>query len=309
MSNGVISLDAVSGNDTSGTEAETNDDAGFSELREACEAIGADADNAVERVKEDGGADEESLIATAREIADDDALWVALEQYRVMNDLHRIKQNHLLDSQREFTEWAAAFYGDTEDPDEGTYNHVQQNARSMGDEANLYYYKALFPEPSLAQYPAEQAVVWEERPDEDSHIYVTDDFAEAYSHLTLTIDGEERPVPPWDDASDGGSSEGGEGLDPRDFTVDGLKDEVRSRDFTDEEIEQLLEVEVATKDRKTAKRFLQDRLDSDDSDSSGKSAATIAGEVLAETGADVEPDIVKAMAENMSKQEILDTIN
>lgn len=343
MSNGIVSLDDISSNDGS-TESETSgaDDSGaddFAELREACEAIGADAENAIERVKSDDGTDEDSLVEMARELADDGALWSALEEYRAFNDQHRIKQNHLLDSDKEFTDWSGAFYGDSDDPEEGTYNAVQQQARDLG--GNLYYYKALFPEPDAEHFPSDTAVVWQERPDEDSHIYVTEEFIDAYGDFTLEIEGKERPVPPWNGASGSGGNASGSSGDwpdaiqqaadavgvnpsvidadlegypaPNGLTVDSLKD---LYDATDDYtvLSRALEIEKATKDRKTAKEYLEQRVeraepsdDTPDGDSEGKSNEAIAGEIAANTSVDLHPDTITEMLDNdMTRDEIVD---
>lgn len=310
MSNGIVSLDAISSNGGSGTESETNDGSSgseFAELREACEAIGADTENAIERVKSGDGADEESLVELARELADDDELWDALEEYRAFNDQHRLKQNHLLNSDKEFTDWSAAFYGDSDDPEEGTYNAVQQRARDMG--GNLYYYKALFPEPDAEHFPSDTAVVWQERPDEDSHIYVTEEYIEAYGDFTLEIAGKERPVPPWNGASESGSSGNDDYPDPNTLTVDSVKD-IYDTVQDQSVLEQALEIEKATKDRKTAKQYLErriERAESSDDESEGKSPEGVAGEIAANTSVDLHPDTIAEMVENgMTRDEIVD---
>lgn len=325
MSNGIISLDDISSNGGSTESKDSGSDSGasdaFAELREACEMVGADIENAIERVKSGDNVDEESLIETAQELADDDEMWEALETYRVFNDQHRIKQNHLLNSDKEFTDWSGAFYGDSDDPSEGTYNWAQQQSRDNG--GNLYYYKALFPEPDMEHYPSEQAIVWQERPDEDSHIYVTEGYVEQYGDFTLEIEGKERPVPPWDgldtsgSTSDSGSATADGALEgfpePNTLTVDAVKDAYDSvSDVT--VLEQALEIEKATKDRKTAKEYLERRVDdadaeSDDSDDSDdeKSPQAIAGEIAANTSVDLHPDTITEMLENdMTRDEIVD---
>jgi hypothetical protein len=265
MSNGIISLDDISGNDGS-TDAQTSgsddSDSGsdFAALESACDPIGADFENAKDAVKHRDGITEDDLIELAEKLAEDDDLWNLMEEYRTWNDQKRMILFHFRSHEKEFTNFAGAFWGDSENPDEGTYNHVEDRARDS--DGNLYYYKALFPEPHMEHYPSDNAVVWQERPDEDSHIYVTAQFVDEYSDYQLEIDGQERPVPPWDGASTGtGGDSGGSGdqFDPREYTISELEEELDQ--FDADELEAILEVEKETKNRKGAKSALRDAID------------------------------------------------
>jgi hypothetical protein len=273
MTDGIISLDDISGNDGS-TDAATSgsDDSGsdFAALESACDPIGADFENAKDAVKHRDGITEDDLIELAEKLAESDELWEMMEEYRTWNDQKRILVNHLRNHDKEFTDWSGAFFGDSSDPAEGTYNDVQQRARDS--DGNLYYYKALFPEPHMEHYPSDNAVVWQERPDEDSHIYVTAQYIEEYGGFQAEIDGQERPVPPWNGASAGSSgNSGGSGgqFDPREYTIKELEGELDQ--FDADELEAILEVEKETKNRKGAKSALRDAIDAreeaDDSES------------------------------------------
>lgn len=318
MSN-IVSLDDISSNDgsTESKDSDTSGDDPFAELREACEAIGADVENAIERVKSGDGADEESLIEMARELADDDEMWEALETYRAFSDQDRINKFFLRSHDKEFTDWTGAFYGNADDPSEGTYNWAQQQSRDAG--GNLYYYKALFPEPDIEHYPSEKAVLWMERPDDDAHIYVTQEYIEEYGDFQVEIEGKERPVPPWNDLDTSGDSSSSasdttDAIDPRDMTNDEVRDTVG--DLSVDELEQLLEVEKATKDRKGAKRAIHDELDardsddsSDDDESEDESPQAVAGRLFSEHNLDVHPDAIASMLQGgMTEEEVVEKL-
>jgi len=325
---GVISLDEISGTDDGSTDSENDDDA-FSELRDVCEPIGADVEHAIEAAKNDDGAPEEKLIETAREIYDDDELWVFLETYRSMNGPRRILENYMRGHEKEFTGFADAFWGDTSDPDEGTYNYVQQQVRGHDSTANLYFYKCLFPEPDAEHFPGEPAV-WEERPDDDSHIYVTREWMDTYSDYTLEINGKERPFPPWDaiagEAGDGDNNTepGGDVLDPREMTVDDIKDALDERDLSMDELKQLKEAESATENRVTALQAIRRAIadirtgesepdETDDGTESGESPEAIAGKVLSRLSDENEaahPEVVMAMArDGKNAEEIVNILS
>ena len=325
MSN-VISLDEISGTDSESTDSEsTNGDGAFSELRDACNTVGGSVDVAIDRAKNDDSVTEGDLIDTANEIHNSSELWVALENYRLMVDQSRIIKNYLRGHDKEFTGFASAFWGDTENPSEGTFNHVQQQVRGHDGTANLYYYKTLFPEPH-AEHVGSEPVVWEERPDEDSHIYVTEEWLDSYADYTLELAGEERVVPPWDsvagEATDGDNNNtepDGDVLDPREMTVAEIKTALDERALSMDELKQLQEAEEATKDRVTALQAIRraradirtgeaepddadgySEAESDSNDEpSGDSAEAIAGTVLSrlsDANEAAHPEVVMAMA-------------
>lgn len=57
-------------------------------------------------------------------------------------------------------------------------------------------------------------------------------------------------------------------------TVAELKDYVRENDFSDEQLEQIINAESASKDRKTAKKFLRNQMDKEEKSTSGKEKAS-----------------------------------
>lgn len=225
-------------------------------LRETCEEIGADYEHAQDYVDVHGGKDD--LIEFAERVAEDDELVEQMERYRRWNDQHRIRRRHLHNVDGSFEAWTTQFYGDTDDPEPETYNGVQKASRAM--DGNLIYYRALFPEPQ-EQYWNGEAVLWEDMgelghkdDEQDSHIYVDEDFVEEYSSFTVDVNGEAKPRPPTDEeiqrmqggrdadaaASSSNDTQSGLPFDPADYTVDGLRDKLTAKPgdhYTVEEIE------------------------------------------------------------------------
>lgn len=276
---GVISLDNISSTteEQSGNNADSNSDqelegdAGVEDLREACELVGADFDHVLTRVMNDSSLDAKDLINFMQNLSNDDELWESQEQYRCYSDIHRIKTFHLQSRDEDRTKWSQAFYGDSDDPSEGTYNWYQQRSRDLN--GNLYWYRAIFPEPVEEHFPG-NPVVWQERPDDDTDIFVTEEFMEEYEPYAIEIDGEMRPVPPTDEQAGSGSSPSdSDAIDPREMTVDEIKDSLT--DLSESELEQLLEVEEATKDRKTAKEAIRREIESSESDESDDDEETV----------------------------------
>lgn len=319
--NGVLSLDdfSSSGNDSS-TDSETtsgDDDS----LKAVCEEIGADYDHASEYVDVHGSKDD--LVDFARELQDDDELWAVQEEYRQGNDIHRIVRNYLRGHELEFTAYTQGsgdnpgFYGDTDDPEPGTYNHVQDKSREMG--GNLAMYRALFPEP-VTEHWDDDAVCWHEfdslqyssdRSEQtDSHIYVPASFVEEYNDFTIEVAGEQKPRPPANEelgvANDGGSSGSNLPFDPTEFTIAELEDELESVDYDVDQLEVALEAEKSKNPRKGAKRVLRDEIDAmEESDTSG---AEQAGEMHGKGEAtDISPEKIKELTEQgWTKEEIIE---
>ena len=333
MSN-VISLDEISGTDSENSDDNSEADA-FAELREAVETVGGDVEHVIESVKNDDSVTEQKLLDTAREIHDDEQLWVDLESYRSMNGPRRILENYFRGHDKEFTGYADAFWGDTENPSEGTYNYIQQKCRDRDVTANLYFYKYLFPEPDAEHFPGEP-VVWEKRPDDDSHIYVTQEWIDTYSDYTLELNGEERVVPPWDsvagDANSNSTEPDGDVLDPREMTVAEIKTALDERALSMDELKQLQDAEEATEDRVTALQAIRraradirtDEAEPEDADGyssaeeaesddtgSGDSPEAIAGKVLSRLSDENEaahPEVVMAMARDGKSEDEIVTI-
>jgi hypothetical protein len=244
MSDGVLSLDDfdTSGNGDASTDAETNDDDSepeTDELREICEAIGADFDHA-EAYLDNNSVERETLVDFAELLRDNAELTELLEEYRMLNDKYRILQIYLLNADAEYTRWADRFYygdGDNDNPGDGSYNDVQYRVRNESD-GNLIWYKALFPEPQAEYYPGDP-VLWGERPDDDTHIYVSDSFVEQYldAGCTMVVDGDTKPRPPsdseleamGDDTQESGGQENpdeGDAFDPTQYSISELRDRV-----------------------------------------------------------------------------------
>jgi hypothetical protein len=213
MSDGVLSLDSVmeSGNGSDVSSGNNSDsDSDDSALKSAVEAIGGNVDHALDYVQEHGN--EDDLIEFAGSLASDEDLWQQQEEYRRMNDVHRIIRNWLRSADPEFTVYTGEFYGDSDDPEPGCYNHEQQKSREMG--GNLMWYRAIFPEP-VTEYWDSDPVLWYEfdsvgysDADQDSHIYVTQDFVKSYSPFAREIDGSERPCPPSNDQLENSTTDG-----------------------------------------------------------------------------------------------------
>lgn len=324
MTNGVLSLDDVqaSSNDTGSTESETNNgDSSTSELQQACEAIGADFDHASEYVSEHGK--EDDLVEFARRLANDAELHATMAEYRRGNGVNRIIQNHLRGADADFTVYTGAFYGDSDDPEPGTYNDVQQRAREM--DGNLMFYQALFPEP-CEEYWDSEPVLWQEFDTigygddlQDTHIFVTREFVEEYSgRNSITVNGEEKPVPPSDEmlSNDGGSSGSASvdaPFDPEGFTNDGVENKLDTNDYSLDQLNGLLQAEKAGDNRKGAKNAIRDAIDAaeqtasgGDSDS-GASAAQAAGEMTGSAGDSIPPEKVEELMDNgWTKDEIIE---
>lgn len=334
--------DLVNGsNDSSSTDSDSSADSAPStvdELRGACEAIGADHESAQRYVDENGSKDD--LIDFAERLADDDDLWRIQEEYRRLNDIHRIRRAYLYDVadrlDASFSTWSSAFYGDSDDPSEGTYNAIQQKSRSEG--GNLAYYKALFPEP-VERFWDSEPVLYTERPGDDSHIYVSAKWVDEYSDFTFEYDGETLIRPPTDEEIDqmaGSGSDSNSSSDtsgdapfaPGTYTVDGLRDALGTNpgeEYSVSELEALLEAEESGEDRKTAKKAIRGALNqARDSQSNGQqtldesgsspggskeSPAARAGRLLAEHGIDTHPDAVTAMLENgMTEEQVVEAL-
>lgn len=328
MSNGVISLDAAqaSSNDGSTTSDQTSDSDDAAELRDVCEMIGADYDHATAYVDKHGN--KSDLIDFAQQLAGDDELWATQEQYRRMNDIHRIIRNHLRPHDLDFTTYTGAFYGNSDDPEPGTYNHVQQKSREA--DGNLMFYRALFPEP-VTDYWDSDAVLWQEfdslgynDDEQDSHIYVTADFVDEYGNFTVEVNGQEKPRPPANsEVGDGGGASSGSDsssenliLDPAEYTVEGLRDELQeylNSGAPAEDFARVLEAEEGEKDRKTAKKAIKgakNEADSrDDAEQQDISEAAAAGDVNSKPGVDIDPEEVKEYMEmGWSKDEIIELL-
>lgn len=326
--NGTLSLDDLntSGNDDSNsTENNSGANSGSDDLREVCDELGADYEHACEYVDVHGKKDD--LVEFARALIENDDLRSLHENYRVGNDIHRIILNWLRNDSGDFTPYTGAFYGDSDDPADGTYNAIQQSVRAE-EHGNLIFYRALFPEP-VAEYWDSEPVLWHEfdalqystDQDEqvDSHIYVTREWAEEYSDFTITVDGQDRPRPPnASELGNGGSNSGSASandslpFDPSDFTNAALEEELDTVDYSVEQLDAALQAEKDDKDRKGAKNALRDAKDvaeqsggSSDGDSADSPAAK-AGEMMAE-GHAIEPDKVKElMNEGWTKDEIIE---
>lgn len=258
---GVIDLNDVQGTD-SGTSGSDSDDGGdHGDLKEAVESVGGDFEHAKLYV-EQTDQDPEVLIDFIAGLDDD--LMQLHETYRQSSDIKRIDLNWLRnDDGRSYSAYRGAFYGDSDDPAEGTHNAIAQQARA-NDAANLMWYRAVFPEPQTDFWDSD-AVRWHEFDDigyddgeQDSHIYVTRDFVEEYGDFTIEVDGEERPRPPTDSEIGGASSSSDAPIDPSDFTVEELRDEVQEGigSWSESDFEAVLEAEEGSKDRTTAKKAI-----------------------------------------------------
>jgi hypothetical protein len=309
---------------------------------EAVEAIGGDVEHAQAYVDEHGR--KSDLAEFADRLAESGDLMAVHEEYRRMNDIHRIIKKWLRSAEQEYTGYTGKFYGDSDDPEPGTYNAVQQKSREM--DGNLMFYRAIFPEPQTAYWDSDP-VLWFEFPEigytgdkQDSHVYVTADFAEQYSEFAIEIDGRNRPVPPANsdledgssgasgsaqDASDAGTVE----FDPAEYTIPELEEALQSREFTEADLDALLDLEKSGQARKGAKNAIRDEIDAleaDDGDSGNstgtsknatqesgdgeteaeQSGAATAGEMTAE-GESIPPEKVMELTEQgWTKEEIIE---
>lgn len=311
--------DLMGSNDSSSSDAKsTSDNQTKIQLDPVFEEIGADEDRVRRFIDEQGKSDE--ITNLAKELADSDELFELMEEYRRYVDLKRILQGYLYDADGDFSAFADEFWGDTDDPEPETFNFVQQKARdSVG---NLYYYKQMFPEPVEEHWEGE-AVLWTERPDDDSDIYVTEQFVENFSDFTMEVDGREVPRPPT--ASELAEMDGGDSgseqsvpIDTTEHTIPELEDAIEDAmpGLSVEQTENLLKHEKANKDRKGAKEAIHAAIDAaekladesdgvDESDESGDgfSVGELAGELRE------DPDVIRGMrSKGLSESEIRDIL-
>lgn len=233
-----------SSNDTTnnggaGDDESESDDA----LIDAVESVGGDVDQVREYIDANGAKDK---FMSYIESLDDDKIAQG-EKYRRWNDQSRIRKNWLYNVDGSFSVWATSFYGDSSDPEPDTYNGVQQESRDeMG--VNLMFHKALFPEPVEEHWPGEPVLYHEfaERGygdgEQDTDIYVTQEFVEEYSDFTVEIGGEAKPRPPTDDEIDAMDNGGASASETTPVADDGyrsmdhdeLKQEARDRGIADD---------------------------------------------------------------------------
>lgn len=281
---GVISLDDVQSTDSGTSSSDSGSDSSadeYGDLEEAVESVGGDFEHAKLYVEQTNN-EPEVLIEFAEGL--NDGLMQLHETYRQSSDRKRIDMNWLRnDDERDYGKWRGAFYGDSDGSDDGTHNAIAQEVRDH-ENGNLFWYRAIFPEPQTEFWDSD-AVLWYEFDsigyedgDQDSHIYVTRDFAEQYSDFTIEVDGEARPRPPanseMDQLGDSSSDSSDLMLDPRDFTVEELRDELQAElheGWSSTAFEEVLEAEKAGKDRTTAKKAIRGAMNeaaSQESDSS-----------------------------------------
>lgn len=304
--------DLMGSTDSSNDAESTSDNQTKIQLDPVFENIGADEDRVCDFIDEQGKSDE--ITNLAKELADDDGLFELMEEYRRYVDLKRILQGYLYDADGDFSAFADEFWGDTDDPEPETFNFVQQKARdSVG---NLYYYKQMFPEPVEEHWEGE-AVLWTEREDDDSHIYVTESFVENFTDFTMEVNGEEVPRPPTASELaelDGGSqseTEQSVPIDTTEHTIPELEDAIEDAmpGLSVEQTENLLVHEKANKDRKGAKeaigaaieaaKQLADDSDASESSGDGFSVGELAGELRE------DPDVIRGMrSKGLSEDEI-----
>lgn len=224
-------------------------------LPDVFDRIGANEERCKAFIEEQGKADE--LTEFARKIEDDEELWAVQEQYRRYMDIRRLVENYLQSADGDWSKannsWAEAFWSD--------YNEVQERSRDMN--GNLYYYKTLFPAP-VEEYWEGDPVLLVERDDDDSHIYVTEEFVSEYNDFTMSAEGKTIVRPPSAEELD--ALEASDGDDDMDFLVtnDMTNDEVEAavKDIDDREVlEDTLTFEKRTENRKGAKKAINDRLD------------------------------------------------
>lgn len=119
----VSDLTGESSANTSGAEGGSggsSSGAKYAELRDACEAIGADYESAREYVDENGK--KTKVIALAEKLEGNDAMFEAMEEYRQFAHMKGILQNFMYNmDDHEFTTWAGQFWGDTDDPEPDTF--------------------------------------------------------------------------------------------------------------------------------------------------------------------------------------------
>lgn len=310
----VLSLDDLqsSGNDGSNATETTSDSSstgGSDDLEAACEAIGADYDHAKAYVDSHGNKDD--LTAFAQRLANSDELFDAMADYRQGNCIHRMIRNWLRSDDRDFTAFTGQFYGNSDDPEPGTYNDVQQRSREM--DGNLMFYQALFPSPVGERWDSDP-VLWHEFDSigyddgqQDTHIFVPREFVEEYGEFSIEIDGESKPRPPANSELGGNSGNAGGSdapvIDPRNYTIDDLKEKLQSLlsdGVPPEGFDEILEAERSGKDRKGAKEAIEDARNDASPDESDESDASL-------DDADISLDKVLELQEKgWTKEEILE---
>ena len=316
---------AESSANNGGAEA---DDGGSSSgpdaLEQAVEQIGGNYESVKEYVDENGR--KEDVMAFYERLANDDELWALMEDYRRKIDQKRILSNWMYDMDADFEAWRGEFWGDSDDPEPGTFNAVQQAARDS--DGNLMWYKAAFPEP-VEDFWEGEAVLFAERPGDDSHIYVTEEWVDTYDQFAKDVPGVGvRPMPPGDseigDAQSGGS--GGSDADESTeidapFAIDTYPANDAQKKIREGwalgELKKLRKLEVESDKtkaggRKTVRNLLDKKIEGaregdesggsdeqatleDASDSDGMSDEEFAGKMCAETGED--PSFVKGVVE------------
>lgn len=264
-----ITSGAESSGTNSGSDSGSSSSGEYSDVREAVEAVGGSVDGAIEYIENNGAKDK--LMDFVQRLDGNDELQAQMETYRRWNDIHRINQFHLRSADADYTDFTGQFYGSTDDEaGADTYNGVQKETREMG--GNLAFYKALFPEPQESFWD-DEPVLWQERSNEDSHIYVEESWAQEMAPFAITIEGQERPVPPsnseldaLDDGGNGGSSSSDGAftdsglLKVQELTVDEIKDAVKAMDDP-ENLRKSLNLERNQQDRKTAKAKIERQLE------------------------------------------------
>lgn len=288
--------DVMSGMEVESTENTTEDAGEDDEIPEIYDEIGADEDR-VRQFRENQPDNFDELTELANALAESDDLWELHEEYRLTVDLHRINLNHLRGKREgDFVDaWREALYGDTDDPEAGTKNALQTQMQDH-DLANLPRYKVMFPEPVDGFFPGD-AVKWSEGMDDfeplalptedgqDSHIWVTMEFAQEFAPYGEEIEGQVRPLPPAEPPAQSGTP----ALNPSSYSVDTLKDKLEAIEDPDE-LEAIRDYEVNHDDRKTARQAIDRRIRAVEGGGSDDSDGVDADELVAaleEKGIDV----------------------
>jgi len=302
-------------NDSDNSASDSHENGVEVTLDPVFDTIGADTERVREFIKEQDKGD--AITDLAKALKDDDELWAMHEEYRRFTDLKRIIENYLYNRDDEFSAFTDEFWGDYDDPEPGTFNYVQSAVRDH-ESGNLFFYKVMFPEPVEEHWDGE-AVVWQEKPEQDSHIYVTEDFVNQYSQFTMEVDGQSVPRPPNDeevaamsgrDSSESASTYQDVPIDTTEVTVSELKEQVRDSlaELSRDQLSNLYDHEEANKDRKTAKAFLEQEMEtighddggdegSAESDTSGdESPEARAGRIMGEYNLNnVSPDFIRGI--------------
>jgi len=328
-----ISELANSASTDSSSDSETNSDSASSmdELHDVCGAIDANIDAAEAYVDEHGN--KSDLIEQAKMLANDEELWALAEEYRRQVDLKRIIQGYLYNLDASFSAYLDTFWGDYDDPEEGTFNDVQKRFRDA--DLNLPMYKALFPEPA-EQHWAREPVAWEKfgelgpgDNEKDSHIYVTQDYVEEFGDFTLDNG---KPRPPSDselseldgdsssDSSETATDATGTVFDPSKFNNDRVALKLEENSYTLDQLEALLEAEQDGKNRKGATGSIRDAIEAaeeaggasgDSSESSdAKTPVEIAGEIVRNHNPDVEGSTIVARLETgLTREQVVEQLD